>query len=314
MNKLKLIKPALRHLLSVDHLSKENIQYIFERADYYLKNFIEQSDTKPLLQGKIITLLFFEPSTRTRHSFEVAAARLGATVIAPNINHSSVLKGESLIDTIHSLEAMGVDLFVLRHTDDNIASFVATELASTNTFLINAGDGINEHPTQTLIDLFTIAQHKKSFQDLVVALVGDVAHSRVARSLIKGLKIMGVKEVRVIAPSEFAPKDIEEGVSSISTDLHGGLKDSDIVYALRIQNERIKKESMIDLVRYTSEYCITQKAVSLAKDDALIMHPGPLNRGVEIESAVADSECSVIMQQVKNGVAIRMALLDLALL
>ncbi|MCH9644962.1 MAG: aspartate carbamoyltransferase catalytic subunit [Gammaproteobacteria bacterium] len=309
----KILKPKLKHLLTIESLDHQTIQFIFTRAQHYLTKFIDKKAIDNALTGRVVSLMFFEPSTRTTNSFQIAARRLNAIVVQPNMEQASTLKGESLIDTMHSLEAMGTDVFVLRHPDNNTASFVASELMGSATALINAGDGTNEHPTQTLTDLFTIYQNKKTFEDLKIAIVGDVAHSRVARSLIKGLKIMGVERVRLIAPKEFVPEEHEAWHCELHDDFKSGVENADIIYALRIQKERMQAASMPDIDKYHNNYSITEDNISSANRDVVIMHPGPINRGIEIESNVADGKHSVIMQQVRNGVAVRMALLDLIL-
>ena len=304
------MKLKLKRIISIDTLDKKTIETIFSRANYFLDKFIKKGKQDDSAKGKVVSLLFYEPSTRTQNSFSIAAQRLGAITIAPNMTFSSTSKGETLADTIKTFEAMGTDLFVVRHTDNNVVQYIASELGSSNTGIINAGDGSNEHPSQCLLDLFTISQQQKDFSQLTVAIVGDVAHSRVARSLVKGLHIMGVKEVRLVAPENFLPNDHQAWNCKVTDVLVDGLKDADIIYSLRIQKERIDASQLPNLETFKKNFCLTPSALKSAKESALIMHPGPMNRNVEIDSAVADGKQSLILPQVRNGVAIRMALID----
>ena len=222
---------------------------------------------------------------------------------------SSTVKGESLLDTIHNFEALGTDIFVIRHADNNTAHFVSSELLSTAS-VINAGDGDNQHPTQGLLDLLTIHQYKPDFTELSLAIVGDIAHSRVARSLIAGLQIMGTTDIRLIAPESLVPDDAAQLGVRISHSLKDGLRDTDVVMALRIQKERMQEAFIPNPDKFFNEFGLTEKTIRYAKPDAIVMHPGPMNRGVEIESSVADGKQSVILQQVRNGIAMRMAIFD----
>lgn len=308
--KKKKSTPLLQNLLEITALSQQDILAIFERADQFLKNNVELSTVTNCLQGKILVNLFFEPSTRTRNSFTIAAQRLGAMVINPNMAYSAAIKGESLIDTIHTFEAMGANIFVVRHAQNNMPHFIASE-TSPNTAVINAGDGTNQHPTQALLDLFTIKQFKTDFENLKIAIVGDVAHSRVARSLIQGLQIMGAEDIRVIAPKSFVPEDADAlGITVFST-VKTGLQDVDVVVTLRMQTERMQPDDVPEHTQFFKAYGLTSQRLAFAKPDAIVMHPGPINRGVEIETDVANGPQSVILQQVRNGIAIRMAVINL---
>lgn len=305
----KPAKPSLHHFLTMRSLSAENITYLLDRAEFFLKTTIATQAVLTTLRSKVIANLFFEPSTRTRNSFEIAEHRLGAIILSPDMKQSSTIKGEILIDTIRNLEAMGASLLVIRHADNNLTEFLAAELRS-HIAVVNAGDGSNEHPTQTLLDLLTIRQHYKNFAELTVAIVGDILHSRVARSLIIGLQIMGVKKIRIIAPKTLTPADAELMQTDVFHTLETGLKDADIVYTLRIQKERMQPEQRPKDEQYFKDFGLTQEKLELAKPTAIVMHPGPMNRGVEIESSVADGPQSVILQQTQNSVAIRMAVIE----
>lgn len=303
-----------KHLLSIQQLSSKNILDILAMA----KGF--QSDASqpfpPLLQKKWVANLFFESSTRTRCSFEIAAKQLGAEVLNLDIPHSSTQKGEAILDTVKTLEAMGCDLFVVRHSEDGMSQRIAEHLKTAS--VINAGDGQNEHPTQALLDMLTISQYKPNFSALSVAIVGDIVHSRVARSDIFALQTLGVKQIRVIAPSILLPqKDFlapqNKAPIQVFEDLYEGLQDVDVLIALRIQKERMLEDKKFNIEAFSHAYCITEEALQQAKPDVIVMHPGPFNRGVEISSAVADGSHSVILQQVKNGVAIRMAVFEFLL-
>ncbi len=308
--KLKTKKtPLMRHLLTMESLDQNIIGQLLDKADLMLRECVDKGRTVPTLAGKIVANLFFEPSTRTLNSFEIAAKRLGAICISPDISKSATVKGESLIDTIHTFEAMGTDYITIRHSDNNTAQFVASELKGA-TSIINAGDGVNQHPTQGLLDLLTIRQNKNDFTQLSVAIIGDIAHSRVARSLIAGLRIMNTPDIRIIAPAAFMPADSDELGVTTYTDIEKGLRDVDVVVTLRIQKERIDASDIPDNEKYFKSFGITNERVALAKPDAIVMHPGPMNRGIEIESSVADGIQSRILQQVRNGVAIRMAIME----
>ena len=305
----KKTKPVLRHLIEMGVLDKQTIDYLFQSAEHFLINSLEKETLLKTLSGKVVTNLFFESSTRSRNSFIIASKRLGAIVINPDMSTLATVKGESLIDTIRTFEAMGTSLFVIRHSDNNAAAFVAAELSS-NASVINAGDGDNQHPTQGLLDLFTIHRHKPNFPELKVAIIGDILHSRVARSLIEGLHIMGVQTIRLVAPAGLVPNDVDRlGVQVFHT-LKDGLQDADVVVALRIQKERMQQASIPDPNKFYQQFGLTLESLAYAKPDAIVMHPGPINRSVEIDSSVADGPQSVILEQVRNGVAMRMAIMD----
>ena len=297
------------NLLSLKTLTKNNITQILQLADHLLTTCVQQDIMLDTLKGKIIANLFFEPSTRTRNSFEIAAKRLGAFVLNPDFKTSSLNKGESLLDTVQTLAAMGVGTFIIRHAENGVPKWLAEQLPS-NVF-INAGDGHHQHPTQGLIDLLTIQQHKADWASLQVTIIGDIFHSRVANSLIDGLLTMGVAEIRLAGPPTLLPDDLPDDRIKIFPALDQSLKDSDVIVTLRVQKERIQKGRIPDLNTFHQEFGLTAERLKLAKPDAIVMHPGPMNREVEIASAVADGKQAVILQQVRNGIAIRMAVLDL---
>ncbi|MDP1681271.1 MAG: aspartate carbamoyltransferase catalytic subunit, partial [Burkholderiales bacterium] len=264
----------------------------------------------PLLRGKSIFNLFFEASTRTRTTFEIAAKRLSADVVNLNVSASSQSKGETLLDTVDNLSAMGADMFVVRHAQSGAAHFIARHVAP-HIHVVNAGDGRHAHPTQGLLDMFTIRRFKKDFTQLRVAVVGDVMHSRVARSEIHALTTLGVPEVRVIAPRTLLPKGVESLGVHVFNDMQAGLKDVDVVMMLRLQNERMSGPFLPSAQEYFKYYGLTADKLKLAKPDAIVMHPGPMNRGVEIDSSVADGGQAVILPQVTFGIAVRMAVMSM---
>ncbi|OGT25637.1 MAG: aspartate carbamoyltransferase [Gammaproteobacteria bacterium RIFCSPLOWO2_02_FULL_42_14] len=311
---MKAKPPILRHLLSMQSLDREKIIYLLNRAEFFLKAAVVKEETLDTLRGKVVVNLFFEPSTRTRCSFEIATHRLGAILLSPDTKQSSMIKGEILIDTILNLEAMGAHLLIVRHADNHLAQFLAGE-SRAGVAVINAGDGSNEHPTQALIDLLTIRQHYPDFSHLTIAIVGDVIHSRVARSLAIGLHCMGVARVRVIAPKEFSPTELAAMPFDLFHDMNAGLKGADVIYALRIQKERLKpNEQPLKDDHYYQHFGLTKDRLTLAKQNAIVMHAGPIIRGVDIESAVADGAQSVILEQTRNSVAVRMAVMETLLL
>jgi len=268
----------------------------------------------PLLRGKSIFNLFFENSTRTRTTFEIAAKRLSADVINLNIGASSTSKGETVLDTIDNLAAMQADMFVVRHSQSGAAHMIAQHLdatGQTHIHVINAGDGRHQHPTQGLLDLYTIRHYKKDFTGLTVAIVGDVLHSRVARSLIHGLTTLGVPEVRVVGPKTLIPTAVRELGVRVHHEMRGGLAGCDVVVMLRLQNERMKGALLPSAGEFFKHYGLTVEKLAQAKPDAIVMHPGPMNRGVEIDSAVADGRHSVILPQVTFGIAVRMAVMSI---
>ncbi|WLP95124.1 aspartate carbamoyltransferase catalytic subunit [Psychrobacter sp. M13] len=303
---------SIRHFLGVEGLNKAQLQAIIAKAE----TFIDENGqliNRPELEGCTVMNLFFEPSTRTRTTFEVAEKRLGANVLNLDIASSSAKKGESLRDTLWNLQAMTADIFVVRHSASGAAHFMATEVTP-NIAIINGGDGWHAHPTQGMLDMLTIHREApRPFEELSVAIIGDVKHSRVARSDISALQTLGVKDIRVIAPRTLLPKGIERFGVTVYEDMNDCVRDCDVIMGLRIQNERIGSPLLASSNEYYKQYGITPERVALAKPDALIMHPGPMNRGVEIASSVADGPQSVILRQVSNGVAIRMAVLSMAM-
>jgi aspartate carbamoyltransferase catalytic subunit len=256
--------------------------------------------------------LFFEPSTRTRTTFEVAAKRLSADVLNIDISKSSTSKGETLRDMLWNLEAMTADIFVVRHGDSGAAHFIASQVTP-RVAVINAGDGRHAHPTQAMLDMLTIRRHAGSFSNLVVAIIGDIRHSRVARSEIHALQTLGAKEIRVIGPRTLLPKDFDNLGIHVFERIEDGLRDVDVAIALRIQNERMESALLPGAEEFYALYGLTREKMKLAKPHAIVMHPGPINRGVEIESEVADGPQSVILKQVNYGIAVRMAVLSLAM-
>lgn len=302
----------LKHFLTVEGLSRELLVKIMDTAESFA-SVTEQTVKKvPLLRGKTVVNLFFENSTRTRTTFEVAAKRLSADVLNLNIATSATSKGESLLDTIRNLEAMHVDMFVVRHTDSGAAHFIARHVAP-HISVINGGDGRHAHPTQAMLDVFTIRKYKNDFSKLKVAIVGDILHSRVARSEIHALNTLDVAEVRVIGPKTLLPAAVESlGVSTFHN-LEEGLNDVDVVIMLRLQKERMSGAFIPTEHEYFACFGLTEKRLACAKPDVIVMHPGPINRGVEIDSQVADGPHSVILQQVDHGIAVRMAILSMAM-
>jgi aspartate carbamoyltransferase catalytic subunit len=310
MHNIQLKNGQLQHLLCIEGLSRQIIDEIFVRADSFLdlkNNNVKKTD---LLNGKTICNLFFENSTRTRTTFEIAAKKLSADVINLNVSTSSQSKGESILDTINNLIAMHADMFVIRHNQSGAAHFIAKNIDQ-NIKVINAGDGYHSHPTQGLLDAFTIRHYKKDFKKLKIAIIGDIKHSRVARSEINALNILGVPEIRVIAPQTLMPFGVKDlGVIPFDN-LDHGVKDVDVIMMLRLQKERMDSALIPSQEEYFKTYGLTSKRVELANPDCIIMHPGPMNRGVEIESSVADSNKAVILPQVSFGIAIRMAVMSL---
>ncbi|MCK9509335.1 MAG: aspartate carbamoyltransferase catalytic subunit, partial [Pigmentiphaga sp.] len=300
----------LTHLLTIEGLPRDIVTHILDTASSFVP--LAERDIKkvPLLRGKSVFNLFFENSTRTRTTFEIAAKRLSADVYNLNINASSTNKGESLLDTIDNLAAMQADLFVVRHASSG-APFLIAEHVAPHVHVINAGDGRHAHPTQGLLDAYTIRHYKKDFTQLTVAIVGDVLHSRVARSDIHALTTLGVPEVRVIGPLTLLPSGLEQMGVKVFTDMKEGLKDVDVVIMLRLQNERMSGALLPSAQEYFKNYGLTQEKLALAKPDAIVMHPGPMNRGVEIDSAVADGPQAVILNQVTFGIAVRMAVMSI---
>ena len=303
----------LRHFLSLDGLPRELLTEILDTADSFLEVGARAVKKVPLLRGKTVCNVFFENSTRTRTTFELAAKRLSADVITLNVSTSSTSKGETLTDTLRNLEAMAADIFVVRHADSGAAHFIAEHVCP-NLAIINGGDGRHAHPTQGMLDMLTIRRHKGDFENLSVAIVGDILHSRVARSNMLALKTLGCPDIRVIAPKTLLPVGLEESYGvRVFSDANEGLKDVDVVIMLRLQRERMQGGLLPSEGEFYRLFGLTEQRLKLAKPDALVMHPGPINRGVEIESAVADGPQSVILNQVTYGIAIRMAVLSMAM-
>ena len=311
MNNPQLNKHGeLQHLLSTEGLPAPILRNILDTAASFM-NVAEGRDIKklPLLHGKSIFNIFFENSTRTRTTFEIAAKRLSADVVNLNIGSSSASKGETLLDTVDNLCAMHADMFVVRHSQSGAAHLIAKHVAP-EIHVINAGDGRHAHPTQALLDMFTIRHYKKEFHNLRVAIIGDILHSRVARSQIHALTTLGVPEVRVIAPKTLLPSCVDKLGVRVYHDMTQGLRDVDVVMMLRLQNERMQDAVLPSAQEYFKYYGLTQEKLVLAKTDAIVMHPGPMNRGVEIDSSVADGTQSVILPQVTFGIAVRMAVMS----
>ena len=298
----------LHHLLAIEGLPKRIIERILDTAESFVGINEREVKVVPLLRGKSIFNIFFENSTRTRTTFEIAAKRLSADVVSLDVQRSSTNKGETILDTMANLTAMHADMFVVRHSESGAPHLIAQH-AAPHVHVVNAGDGRHEHPTQGLLDVFTIRRYKKDFTRLTVAIVGDILHSRVARSQIHALTTLGVPEVRVIGPRTLLPADIERLGVRVFTSLEEGLKGVDVVTMLRLQNERMTGALLPSASEYFSRYGLTPQKLALAKPDAIVLHPGPMNRGVEIDSAVADGSQSVILPQVTYGIAIRMAVM-----
>ena len=304
----------LTHLLSIEGLPKAIIETILNTADSFASVGEREVKKVPLLRGKSVFNLFFENSTRTRTTFEIAAKRLSADVINLNINASSASKGESLLDTIDNLSAMQADLFVVRHAQSGAPYLIAQHLnalGADHIHVVNAGDGRHAHPTQGLLDMYTIRHYKKDFTKLTVAIVGDILHSRVARSDIHALTTLGVPEVRVIGPRTLLPSYIEQMGVRVFTDMADGLRDADVVIMLRLQSERMTGALLPSAQEFYKSYGLTPAKLARAKPDAIVMHPGPMNRGVEIDSTVADGGQAVILPQVTFGIAVRMAVMSI---
>jgi aspartate carbamoyltransferase catalytic subunit len=298
---------GLKHFLTIDGLNKTLLTEILNTAESFINIAPEKL---PSLTDKTIVNLFFENSTRTRSTFELAAKRLSANLLNIDISTSATSKGESLLDTIHTLEAMQIDLFVVRHHLSGAAHFIAQHSAP-HISVINAGDGQHAHPTQALLDVFTIRQHYRHFNQLKVAIVGDILHSRVARSQIQALTCLGVPEIRVIAPRTLLPTQVESLGVYAYHNMEKGLDDVDVIIMLRLQKERMNTAFLASESEYFKCFGLTEDKLNGAKQNALVMHPGPINRGVEISSTVADGQQSLILQQVRNGVAVRMAIMSM---
>jgi aspartate carbamoyltransferase catalytic subunit len=299
----------LVHLLSIEGLPRAVIHQILDTAGTFLSVNDREVKKVPLLRGKSVFNLFFENSTRTRTTFEIAAKRLSADVINLDIAKSSASKGESLLDTIANLSAMHADMFVVRHSESGAPYLIAQHCAP-HVHVVNAGDGRHAHPTQGLLDMYTIRHYKQDFTKLTVAIVGDIVHSRVARSDIHALTTLGVPEVRAVGPKTLVPGDLKEMGVRVCHDMAEGIKGADVIIMLRLQNERMSGAMLPSAGEFFKNYGLTQEKLALAKPDAIVMHPGPINRGVEIDSSVADGKQSVILPQVTFGIAVRMAVMS----
>jgi len=300
----------LRHLLTLQGLDKSMLIDLLDDAQRFVTEPGEPASRSKSLEGRTVANLFFEPSTRTRASFDLAGKRLGADVLNLDVNQSSRKKGESILDTVYTLQAMHVDVMVVRDASAGVPSYIARHV-NDHVSILNAGEAEASHPTQGLLDLLTIRQRKGRFEDLTVAIVGDIMHSRVARSAAQGLTTLGVGELRLISPPALAPDPDEIPNALLLDNLDEGLRDADVVMALRIQRERIGSlDGIPGIDEYYANYGISAERMKSAASDAIVMHPGPMNRGIEIESALSDSPASAITRQVANGVAVRMAVLE----
>ncbi len=302
----------LTHLLTLEGLPKEQILHILDTAQQFVSVTDPAREVKkvPLLRGKSVFNLFFENSTRTRTTFEIAAKRLSADVINLDISTSSTAKGESLLDTIDNLVAMQADIFVVRHSVSKAPIEIASHVPA-HVHVVNAGDGSHQHPTQGLLDMYTMRHFKQNFKGLKVAIVGDIVHSRVAKSNIYALTTLGCEEIRVIGPESLLPSDLDMLGVKVFHSMEEGLKDVDVVMTLRIQKERMEVGQVPEGDAFFKQYGLTPSRLALAKSDAIVMHPGPMNRGVEIDSIVADGPQSVILNQVTFGIAVRMAVMSI---
>ncbi|MDP3857990.1 MAG: aspartate carbamoyltransferase catalytic subunit [Stagnimonas sp.] len=298
----------LQHLLTTEGLPRALLERLLDRAEPYARAAEAGFKKDPLLVGKTVVNLFFENSTRTRTTFELAATRLSADVINLQVSASSTAKGETLLDTLKTLEAMQADMFVIRHEASGAAHFFA-EHAAPGVAILNAGDGRHAHPTQALLDAFTIRRHRPRFEGLAVAIVGDIVHSRVARSNIHCLRSLGCTDLRVVGPPTLIPAGIAELGVSVEHNLARGLDGVDVIILLRLQKERMVGAFLPSLGEFHRDYGLTRERLAKLKPELLVMHPGPINRGVEIEGEVAYGRQSLILDQVRNGVAVRMAVM-----
>lgn len=299
-------KNQLKHLLNVELLNLEHIKEIISLADYYENEKIKKFND---LNGKTIANLFFEPSTRTKTTFELASKKLSADFINIDVANSSTNKGESILDMIKTLEAMNCDMFIVRHSVSGTPHYIAQEVGD-NIAVINAGDGSHAHPTQAMLDMYTIKKNKGGFQNLNISIVGDILHSRVAKSTIAALKVLSVKNINIVGPKNLMPDNINQLNANYVESLEDGIAEADVIIMLRLQKERMH-EALISTDDYYKEYGLTKQKLRVAKKDVIVMHPGPINRGIEIDSDVADGKHSVILDQVSSGIAIRMAIMSL---
>jgi aspartate carbamoyltransferase catalytic subunit len=297
----------LIHLLGLEGLPKSYLISILDKADNLIDSKGNLKKSKAL-DDMSVANLFFEPSTRTRNTFEIAAMRSSANVINVDLANSALKKNEALMDTMHTLKAMQIDMFVIRHKQSGLPHHVAQHLKGVS--ILNAGDGINAHPTQALLDMLSIRQHKANFEELSVAIVGDITHSRVAHSDIQALKTLGTTDIRLIAPKGLQHDSSRCEAVKCFDKIEDGLKDCDVIIVLRLQKERMIEADIPNEQEYFDNFGLTPERLALAKKDCLVMHPGPINRGVEIDSTVADCAQSIILQQVTNGIAVRMAVMQ----
>lgn len=302
----------LRHFLHIQGLPASLLTEILDTADSFVDMSAQQVKKVPLLRGRTVANLFFENSTRTHSTFELAAQRLSADILNLNISTSSTKKGETLKDTLMTLRAMHSDMFIVRHEMSGAPHFIASEVTP-DVAVINAGDGRHAHPTQAMLDMLTIRQKKGDFSQLKVAIVGDILHSRVARSQIQAMRILGIPDIRVVAPLTLLPRSIESLGVKVFTELTPGIRDVDVIIMLRLQKERMQSALLPNESEFYKLYGLSRERLAYAKPDAIVMHPGPINRGVEIESEVADGPQSVILNQVTNGLAVRMAVMSMAM-
>lgn len=299
----------LRHLISLEGLPADTIHQLLDRAQTYVRRIDERPAQSHALTGCTVANIFTEPSTRTRASFELAARRLGAEVLNLEIQLSSRMKGETILDTIHTLQAMSMDAFVIRDAQPGVCRFVAENVAP-HVSVLSAGEAHLSHPTQGLLDALTIIQHKPQLGDLTLAVVGDIRHSRVARSAHHVFTALGIGELRIVAPDALMPESHEMPGAKRFDSIENGIRDADVIMMLRIQKERMEQADIPDGDQYFAQWGLTEQRLSLAQQDVIVLHPGPMNREIEIASSVADGKHSVIRQQVTNGVAVRMAVLE----
>ena len=301
---IQISQGKLSHFLNIKELPKSYIEDIISRSEEIHNN----SNIRKYSEN-VVASLFFEPSTRTKTTFELASKRLSSNFINIDISNSSTAKGESIIDMVKTIEAMNCQMFVVRHSVPGTAHYIA-ESVSKNISVINAGDGSNEHPTQAMLDVFTIKKHKGGFQDLKISIVGDILHSRVAKSLIYALNTLGTKQINIVGPEKLIPEDYQELNVNYFSNMDEGIDDADVIIMLRLQKERMH-DALISLDTYYDDYGLNESRLKYAKDDVIVMHPGPINRGIEIESTVADGPNSVILNQVSYGISVRMAIMSM---
>ena len=301
---IQISQGKLSHFLNIKELPKSYIEDIISRSEEIHNN----SNIRKYSEN-VVASLFFEPSTRTKTTFELASKRLSSNFINIDISNSSTAKGESIIDMVKTIEAMNCQMFVVRHSVPGTAHYIA-ESVSKNISVINAGDGSNEHPTQAMLDVFTIKKHKGGFKDLKISIVGDILHSRVAKSLIYALNTLGTKQINIVGPEKLIPEDYQELNVNYFSNMDEGINDADVIIMLRLQKERMH-DALISLDTYYDDYGLNESRLKYAKGDVIVMHPGPINRGVEIESTVADGPNSVILNQVSYGISVRMAIMSM---